>query len=268
MGQAAGVMGMMNTSWDDDGESLFEMGWYGIVLGAAASWQDTPLVLDSFDDSFDWAFFRNDGHQFVQVIHALGGVNTVMGTGPSDELFWRDPFTNSFQNQARRLLERSQQLRLRVENADEILLTNDRRALRNRSMLPAMRLAAERFDHLGRRIEVVERFSRDYWDAYLNLGDRTKVRRLRRYMGAIYNNLREMAEELSTLRAEYKTQWLAENRSYWLDSVLARYDQAIALWLNKSRAVEDALREYDTTTILPNPESFGLGPRPAPLTGK
>jgi len=262
-GQTAGAIGMMNTTWDDDGESLFEMGWYGIVLGAAAAWQDTPVVVDSFDRSFDWSFFRNDGDQFVQVIRSLGNVNTILGVGPTDELFWRDPFTSNFQNQARRLSDRTQQMRLQVENADEVLIRNQQRARRNRSMLPALRLAAERFDHLGRRMQIAERFSRDYWDAYLNLGDRAKARRLRRYMGAIYNNLREMAEELATLREAYRAQWLAENRPYWLESILARYDQAIATWLNKSRALEEALREYETSSILPSPESFGLGPRPA-----
>jgi hypothetical protein len=261
-GQAADVMGMMNTTWDDDGESLFEMGWYGIVLGAAASWQDTPVVIDSFDRSFDWSFFRNDGDHFVKAIRALGSVNTLLGIGPTDELFWRDPFTTNFQNLSRRLLDKSQQMRLQVENANESLLLNQQRARRNQSMVPAMRLAADRFDHLGRRMQVAEKFSRDYWDAYLNLGDRAKARRLRRYIGAIYNSLREMAEELALLRETYRQQWLAENKPYWLDSVLARYDQAIAIWLNKSRALEDVLREYEQTSILPNPEAFGLGPRP------
>jgi hypothetical protein len=38
-----------------------------------------------------------------------------------------------------------------------------------------MNFAARRFDHLGRRYEVMQKFSDQYWDAYLNLGDRTKV---------------------------------------------------------------------------------------------
>jgi len=112
-------------------------------------------------------------------------------------------------------------------------------------------------------MEVVQRFSDEYWNAYLNLGDRTKVRKLRYYSGAIYNNLREMAEELSILKESYRRQWLAENRPYWLESVLARYDQMISLWLAKSNAMDEALRKYETTSTLPNPEEFGLGPRPA-----
>jgi len=260
-GQAVGSPGMLNTSWDDDGESLFEMTWYGIVLGAAASWQAQPVDQKVFDRDFDWAFFRSDGDQFVGVIHALGSVNTLLGIRTSDDLFWRDPFTTAFQNDARANAEKIRQMRLQVEAAHETLLRNQQRVKRNSSMVPVMIFAAERLDHLGRRAETVEKLSREYWDAYLNLGDRAKTRRLRRYYSPIYNQLREMAEELGELKLSYRTQWLAENRGFWLESILARYDNAISLWLDKSRQLDEAVRAYETTSILPNPEQFGLGPR-------
>jgi hexosaminidase len=260
-GQAAEAIGMLNTTWDDDGETLFEMGWYGIVLGAAASWQSGIVDQSRFDADFDWAFFRSEGDEFVKAIRALGSVNTTLGIRTSDDLFWRDPFTTSFQLEARANAEKIRQMRLQVENTLESLLRNRQRARRNATMIPAMILAAQRLDHLGRRAQTVEKLSREYWDAYLNLGDRVRVRRLRRYYSPIYNQLREMTEELSVLRELYREQWLAENRPYWLDSVLARYDNAMSLWLSKSRALEEALRNYETTSILPNPQELGLGPR-------
>jgi hexosaminidase len=263
-GQASGALGMMNTSWDDDGESLFEMTWYGIVLGAAACWQNKLVERNAFDEDFDWAFFRNEGDEFTEALKALGSVNALLGIGSSDELFWRDPFNSAFQRQARTLKSQIREMRLAVENADELLLRNETHARRNRSMIPVMRFAAQRFDHLGRRMQVVEKFSQEYWDAYLNLGDRRKVGRLRGYWGNIYNSLREMSEELAILKEAYRQQWLTENRPYWLDSVLARYDQAIATWLNKSKALAEAVRLYNENSILPDPEAFGLGPRPQP----
>jgi hypothetical protein len=260
-GQAAGAIGMLNTTWDDDGETLFEQGWYGIVLGAAAAWQSGTVDQNRFDADFDWAFFRNDGDEFVKAIRALGSVNTTLGIRTSNDLFWRDPFTTAFQNDARANATKIRQMRLQVEAALESLLRNREKARRNATMVSAMILAAQRFDHLGRRAQTVEKLSREYWEAYLNLGDRVRVRRLRRYYSPIYNQLREMTEELSMLREGYRQQWLAENRSYWLDSVLARYDNAMAQWLSKSRALEEALRNYEATSILPSPDEFGLGPR-------
>ena len=262
-GQATGALGMMNTSWDDDGETLFEMTWYGIVLGAAAAWQDKAVERDAFDADFDWAFFRNDGDEFTDALQTLGSVNTLLGAGPTDEMFWREPFNSNFVRQARTLASQIREMRLAVENVDEVLLRNEAKARRNRSMVASMRFAAQRFDHLGRRMQVVEKFSNDYWDAYLNLGDRRRVGRLRNYWGNIYNSLREMTEELTILKESYRRQWLAENREYWLDSVLARYDQAAAMWLSKSTALAEAVRLYNTNSILPDPEGFGLGPRPA-----
>jgi len=262
-GQKAGAIGVMNTTWDDDGESLFEDTWYSIVLGAAASWQEGPVDLDKFDQSFDWAFFRNDGDQFVKAERALGSAGTQIGAGgTTDELFWRDPFTTQFQNQARNSADRIRLMRLKVEDVAESLTRNEGRARRNATAIAAMKFAAQRFDHLGRRMEVIQRFSEQYWDAYLNLGDRAKTRKLRYYGGAIYNNLREMAEELSILKEGYRAQWLAENRPYWLDSVTARYDGMIRMWLNQSRAMDEALRKYEATSTLPSPEEFGLGTRP------
>ena len=71
-----------------------------------------------------------------------------------------------------------------------------------------------------------------------------------------------VAEELSLLREAYREQWLRENRPYWLESVLARYDLAISRWLSRSKQLEEALREYDRSSTLPPPSEFGLGSRP------
>ena len=263
-GQKAGAMGMMNTTWDDDGESLFEMAWYPIALGAAASWQEGALDRNQFDNNFAWSFFRAEGNDLTSALLMIGMAAPSIGAGATDDLFWRDPFTLQFLNYARTNEDKIKQMRLSVEDAEQSLLQNERLARRNRSTLTAMRFAARRFDHLGRRYEVMKRFSDQYWDAYLNLGDRAKTRKLRYYSGAIYNNLREMAEELSILKEDYRRQWLAENRPYWLDSILARYDQMSSIWLAKSRQMDEALRKYEATSTLPNPEEFGMGTRPAP----
>src|SRR5205807_9591958 len=163
---------------------------------------------------------------------------TISSGATTDELFWRDPFTTQFQTQARTNTDKIKQMRTTVENAEELVIRNASRARRNQTNLDALKFAARRFDHLGRRYEVMQKFSDQYWDAYLNLGDRVKARKLRYYTGAIYNNLREMAEELSILKEGYRRHWLAENRPYWLDSVAARYDQMISVWLAKSRTTD------------------------------
>jgi len=257
-GQKAGAVGMMNTTWDDDGESLFEMAWYPLALGAAASWQEGTLDRAEFDKNFAWSFYRAESNELLSANLLLGSASGGWG----DEIFWRDPFTTQFITFARTNGERIKTMRLAVEEAQEKVARNGNQARRNRENLDALTFGARRLDHLGRRYQVMQKFSDQYWDAYLNLGDRTKVRRLRYYSGAIYNNLREMAEELSIVKEGYRKQWLAENRPYWLESVLARYDQMISIWLTKSRQMDETLRKYEATSTLPSPEEFGLGTRP------
>ncbi|MEP7037989.1 MAG: glycoside hydrolase family 20 zincin-like fold domain-containing protein [Acidobacteriota bacterium] len=263
-GQKANALGVMNTNWDDDGETLFEMSWYGVVLGAAAGWENAPLDVEKFDEKFDWAFFRSENGNFTKNIRTLGAASRTLKleNKTQNALFWQNPFTAQFQKTAREKFLEAQNLRLNVEAVEENLIKNGGRAKRNREMIPAMRFAAERFDHLGRRMILIEQFSRAYWDAYLNMSDKAKARKLAWYSGAIYNYLREMAEELSELKVKYRELYLAENQRSHLESVLARYDQSIQMWLEKSRQVNQALTQYNETGTIPPPDALGLEFRP------
>jgi hypothetical protein len=239
------------------------MDWYGVGLGAAAGWESAPLDIEKFDQKFDWTFFRSEGDDFTKSIRALGAASKTLGIQETqNSLFWQNPFTSQFQKRAVALNSNAKQLRLNVEEVEENLIKNAGKARRNPEMIPAMHFAAERFDHLGRRLIVTEQFSQVYWDAYLTMSDKAKARKLTRYSGAIYNYLREMAEELGELKRKYGQLYLAENKPSHLESVVARYDQSIQMWLGKSRQINEALAQYNETGTLPKPEEVGLSSRP------
>lgn len=262
-GQEAGAMGVMNTNWDDDGETLFEMTWYGVGLGAAAGWENAPLDIEKFDAKFDWSFFRAENANLTKDIRTLGAASKTLGIEQTqNSLFWQNPFQPDFQKKSRELNAKAKELRLQVESVEENLKRNGAKPKRNKEMIPAMHFAAERFNHLGRKLTLTEQFSQAYWEAYRNMADRQKVRKLTWFSGAIYNWLREATEELAELKRKYRVLYLAENKPSHLDSVLTRYDHAMLEWLNKSRQINDALVRYNETGVIPTPEEMGLALRP------
>ena len=48
-GKRLGAMGSIASHWADDGESLFNMTWYGVVFSAAAAWQTGTVDTAAFD---------------------------------------------------------------------------------------------------------------------------------------------------------------------------------------------------------------------------
>jgi hypothetical protein len=242
------------------------MTWYGVGLGAAAGWENAPLDIEKFDRKFDWAFFRSEGDDFTRAIRALGAASKTLGIEnlTQNALYWQNPFTAQFQKLAREKLENARNLRLRLEAAEESLIKNQPRARRNKEMIPAIRFAAQRLDHYGRRFIFIDQFSQAYWDAYLNMSDRARVNKLSWYSGAIYNYLREMGEENSELKRKYRALYLAENKPSHLESVLARYDRSTEMWLDKSQQINEALAQYRETRTIPPPEKIGLDYRPIP----
>ncbi len=81
-GQKHQAIGALNTTWNDDGESLVDMTWPALVFGAAASWQPGESSIDDFKSSYDWAFYRNEGDTFSGVIKNLDRARESIRTEP------------------------------------------------------------------------------------------------------------------------------------------------------------------------------------------
>jgi len=69
------------------------------------------------------------------------------------------------------------------------------------------------------------------------------------------------------IRELYQAAWLRENRPYWLQNNLARYDMAMQLWIGRAERFAAARSEQSRTKKLPSFDAVGIpAPLPTPAT--
>jgi hexosaminidase len=263
-GQKHQAIGALNTTWNDDGESLIDMTWPALVFGAAASWQPGESSIEDFKRSYDWAFYRNydDDSTFARVIENLDRPHRLLAgvklDNASHELFWSDPFSEAGANTAAKALPVTHDLRLSAEHAAETLMLNRGRAHLHAETLDDMLLAAWHLDTLGQKIQFTSEISRCYWDAYQNQADGTRAQQDLDEIVDINGRLESLRDAITQMRKAYADSWAHENHPYWLDNVLVRYDNLASEVQAKIVAVQAAQRQYWTTKTLPAPEQLGF----------
>jgi hexosaminidase len=263
-GQKHRAMGVLNTTWNDDGESLVDMTWPALVFGAAAGWQPGESSIDDFKKNYDWAFYRNDDGTFADVIENLDRPNRLLAgvklDNASNELFWSDPFSETGTNTDAKALPVAHDLRISAEHAIESLLRNRAKARLHAGTLDDMLFAARRLDTLGLKIQLTFEISHYYWDAYQNQADEVRTQNDLDEIVDINGRLESLRDAVTETRKMYAAGWARENRPYWLDNVLVRYDNLALEVQAKIVAVQAAQRQYWNTKTLPPPEQLGFFP--------
>jgi hypothetical protein len=261
-GQKHQAIGALNTTWNDDGESLVDMTWPALVFGAAASWQPGESSIDDFKSSYDWAFYRNDDRTFADVIANLDRAHTLLAgvklNNASHELFWSDPFSEAGADTAAKALPVTHDLRISVEHAAETLMRDRTKAHLHAETLDDMLLAAWHLDTLGLKTQFTSEISRFYWDAYQNQTDGTRAQQDLDEIVDINGRLESFRDAITRLREMYANGWAREDHPYWWDNVLVRYDNLAAEVQSKIVVVQAAQRQYWNTKTLPPPEQLGF----------
>ena len=261
-GQKHQALGMLNTTWNDDGESLVDMSWPGLVFGATASWQPGESSIDDFKSSYDWAFYRNDDATFAGVIDHLDRPHTLLAgvklDNASHDLFWTDSFSQAGANTAATAIPITHDLRVNAEQATISLLQNRAKAHLHAETLDDMLLAAEHLDTLGMKLQFTSEISHYYWDAYQNPADTARAQGDLDEIVDINGRLQSLRDAITEMRGKYADGWFRENQSYWLDNVLVRYDNLAMEIQQKIVAVQAAQRQFWTTKTLPDPQQLGF----------
>ena len=121
-GQRQHSTGVLNTIWYDDGEALANNNWYGLLFGAAASWQPGQSSISDFQQSFAQVFHGDSSGALNQAQIELMACHDILrnqahvGDG-SDGLFWLDPWSKDGQPIAAKLRPFAHDLRLHAERA-------------------------------------------------------------------------------------------------------------------------------------------------------
>jgi len=268
-GQRLGATGVLNTVWNDDGEGIFDENWFGILFGAAAGWQSGESSEDAFTASYGLAFHGDATCKIDQAQQALRSAHALLKKADlgdaRDSYFWVDPFSAQGQRIAEKIRPVASELRLDAERA--ITLLAQARAegkLENPEALDALELGARRIDFVGLKFQAADDCVSLYEQArtLAAAGDKTRrseVSTLLYTIGSNNGRLQDIRDGYTLLRELYRQAWLRDNRIYWLQTNLDRYDQSAQLWIARGdRWQTQVIQQWNETHTLPTPEEAGL----------
>ena len=205
---------MLNTSWDDDGQNLSNDNWYEFAWGGECSWNPVKWTtkaesdaertqrVSKFDRDFPAVFYGLPDSKLSEAINQLSALreNPVSG-GMNNGALWRDPITTLSG------IPSTTNIQDFANHANQIRATFDRSkplASHYADTLEYGSFAAKEASYLANSLLAVQA---------LEMGDNSKAMAL--------------AKQLQGLRNEFQTLWLLENRRWWLDKNLARFDRKI-----------------------------------------
>jgi hypothetical protein len=260
---------MLNTVWNDDGEGIFDENWFGVLFGAAASWQAGESSEDAFTASYGLAFHGDATGKIDQAQRAMMAAHALLkkaGLGDAkDSYFWVDPFSPAGQKVAEKLRPVESELRLDAERA--ITLLAEARAagkLENPEALQALELGARRIDFVGLKFQAADDCVSLYDQARMlaATGDKAKrgeVSSLLHTISSTNGRIQDVRDGYTLLRELYRQAWLRDDRVYWLQTNLDRYDQSAQLWIARADKWQSTvIQQWNETRTLPTPEEAGL----------
>jgi hypothetical protein len=210
-GYKNGALGVINTCWDDFGESLTNCALYGLALGAEMSWNAVATNDHGVDVNFTTHFFKSTYNEICKHLDTVSEWTKIDGIGKFSAL--TEPIAPFYPSLVSDSIKALNQRAFVSLSALEKTLINDTKHVKQN---------AEFFDN------VLYALHRMQWCADRN---HTRCQLYRTYNDPNETNIakskkmiRNLIASLHDLKKEYVKVWDFESRPYWLDVNMKKYD--------------------------------------------
>lgn len=260
-GQRLGSTGALTTVWNDDGEGLFNQDWFGVLFGAAASWQPGLSSGTPYESAFGRDFYHDTTGKVMQAEMDLIQATKIFNV--ADSTFWIDPWSKDGQIRAAKLRPVLHQTRLYTEQAVQLL--EEAKAqdphLRYLNAIAAMELGARRIDFAAMKFQFADEMATDYSRIYALRKDKSQrhyVNTLFEAIDGINGHCLELRDGYGMLKDLYQQAWLAENRPMWLNNMLVNYNLSMEFWQKRATQFSNLQEQWSDTGKLPSPKELGI----------
>ncbi len=251
-GAKHGALGMLNTTWDDDGENFFTANWHGVAWGAECAWNASTTPYKAFSRRIGAVLFGEPGDHFGRAIDLLAKTHRLAGYDSMlDRRFWKIE-SGKLPIDERSARKRAESLLEIVRPALAHLREAKAQARVNADWLDYFIFGAERMALMATRVL-------DYLDAaraYEAAGQavppsKSALQRAERLV-------RKIRDDHASLKRQYIALWHRENKPYALDWVTRRFDGTIGRYDKMLAALQAAAKALQEKRALPDASDVGL----------
>lgn len=211
-GYKNGALGVINTCWDDFGESLTNSALYGLTYGAEMSWNATSPQERDTDANFTIHLLGCLSSDICKHLDELSEWTKIDGIGKFTAMTEpMVPFYPALVNDSIKAL--NQRASVALSALEKTLMTDKRQAKQNTDLFDNALYAVHRMQWCAKRnIARIQLFR--------TFNDPTKAN-----IAESQKQIDELIVLLHSLKNEYVKVWNIESRQYWLDVNMEQYDE-------------------------------------------
>lgn len=254
-GAKFGAIGVLNTTWDDDGENLFHWNFYGTNWGAACAWQPANSNLDDFNAAYAAVSYGNGNEDLTKAIKLLADcVKNPLTENNMDRAFWVRPY-GALATTYEMVLRQADDLCKTTSEAIALLESAKKQTTADIEDLDYLLFAARRLNYLGRSRQVGLNAAKGYTEALAKYPDLKPSEQALEEASA---GAAGLVKTITDLRAEYERLWLLENRPWWLPEMRGKYDALLKDLSAQSERIVAAKTQLTTAKEPPDAAALGL----------
>ena len=210
-GYKNGAMGVINTCWDDFGESLTNCALYGLAWGAETSWNAVTKQERPTDINFTTHFLGSLSDAIIQHLDEVSEWTKIDGIGKFTAITEpMTPFYPALVSDSIKALNQRASVALSV--LEKNLINDKRQVKKNADLFDNALYAVHRMQWCAKRNLTRCQLYRTYNDpSKTNIADSQKM-------------IGELLATLHDLKTEFVKVWNIESRPYWLDVNMEKYD--------------------------------------------